>query len=147
ADELARHVFTPRGCRDSLPRSVGTLAGSEPAADDHLLVRVELDAVAAVRLEVAVEAALGAAEREVRHRCRNADVHPEHARLDAITILARPLAARREDARRVAELVLANDLDRFVEVLRLHHAEHRPKISSLPITISGVTSSKIDGPM
>src|SRR5439155_12393860 len=47
-------------------------ASLPPAGDDHLLVGVELDRIAAVRLEVAEEALLGAAEREERHRRRDA---------------------------------------------------------------------------
>src|SRR5207249_10545980 len=86
-----------------------------PARDDHLLVGIELDRVRAVSLEVPEEAVLGAAEREERHGCRDADVHAQHARLDAIAILTRPFAARGEDARRVAQLVTAHDGDRVVE--------------------------------
>src|SRR5262249_10235356 len=64
---------------------------SEPPRNRDLLIGVELDAVAAVRLQVAEEAALGAAEREERHRRGHPDVDPQHARLDAIAVLARPL--------------------------------------------------------
>src|SRR5262249_172762 len=97
----------------------------QPARDDDLLVGVELDAVASMRLEIAVERPLGTAEREVRHRRGHADVDAEHAGLDAIAVLACPLAARGEDAGRVAQLVLAHDRHRLVEVLRAHDAQHR----------------------
>src|SRR4029453_18570611 len=97
----------------------------EPPRDDDLLVGVELDRLPAVGLEVAEEGSLGAAEREERHRRRDPDVDAEHAGLDPLAVLARPLAAAGEDAARVAEIVTAHDLDRLVEVLRPHQTQHR----------------------
>src|SRR5262245_66030482 len=85
------------------------LLRSEPPGDGDLLVGVELDRVLPVRLEVAEEAALGSAEREEGHRRRDADVHPQHAGLDLPTIVTRRLAAAREDAAGVAEIVTLPD--------------------------------------
>src|SRR5262245_55910896 len=96
---------TPKAPGTSGPAPVRGRWRLPPSRDDDLLVRVELHGVTPVGLEIAEERALGAAEREERHGRRHADVHAEHARLDAIAVLARPPAAAREDAGGVAELV------------------------------------------
>src|SRR5262249_33025523 len=88
----------------------GPFTISEPARDRDLLVGIELDRVATMSLEVAVEAALGAAEREERHWRGHADVHTQHAGLDPVAVLAGVLAAGSEDARRIAQLVAFHDL-------------------------------------
>src|SRR5262245_33476525 len=110
----------PRG-GEAPPRARDELWRSEPPGDGDLLVGVELDRVLPVRLEVAEEAALGSAEREEGHRRRDADVHPQHAGLDLPTIVTRRLAAAREDAAGVAQIVTLHDRDRLVEGLGLHH--------------------------
>src|SRR5450631_2458343 len=66
---------------------------SEPPRNDHLLVRVELVGIAPVRLEIPEEAVLGPAERELRHRRRDADVHADHGRRREACVLPRRLAA------------------------------------------------------
>src|SRR5262245_37977349 len=68
--------------------------GSEPPGDRHLLVRVELDPVAPVRLQVAEETVLRAAEREIRHRRRDADIDADHRRRGVLRKLTGGLAAR-----------------------------------------------------
>src|SRR5438477_409449 len=65
---------------------------SEPSRDRDFLVRVELDAVAAVDLQIAEEAVLCAAEREVGHRGSHADVDPHHRRVRVLRELSRRLA-------------------------------------------------------
>src|SRR5688572_4136340 len=67
---------------------------SEPAADRDLLVRIELERVAAVHLEVAEEAVARAPEREVGHRRRHADVDAHHRRSGAVRELTRGFTAR-----------------------------------------------------
>src|SRR5687767_10321455 len=67
---------------------------SLPAGDHHFPVRVEVERLASVRLQVAEEAALGAAESEHRHRRGDADVHAGHSGVDLVLELARGLAAR-----------------------------------------------------
>src|SRR5690348_5312631 len=85
----------------------------EPPRDDDLLVGEELHAVGAVRLEVAEERALGAAEREERHRRGDPDVHAHHRHAGAVAELSRRLAAAGEDRRRVGEGALVDELDRL----------------------------------
>src|SRR5438552_1495361 len=112
-----RRTRAGSGPRDELRRS-------EPPRDGHLLVGVELDRVLPMRLEIAEEAALRPAEREEGHGRGDADVHAEHARLDVPAILARRLAAAREDAGGVTELVPLHDRDRLLERVGLHDAQH-----------------------
>src|SRR5687768_7323916 len=116
-----RPPITLRGI-DRSPDGFG--APRLPAADDDLLLGVEVDGIAAVRLRVAEERLLRAAEGEERHGRGDADVDTEHGRVDAVAVLARRLAAGGEDARGVRLGVRVDDLDRLVERLRPHQAQH-----------------------
>src|SRR5262249_8207535 len=69
---LARHGR--RRC-SSRPNRAALL---EPSRDGDFLVRVELEGVAAVRLQIAEEAVLRAAEGKIRHRRGDADVDAHH---------------------------------------------------------------------
>src|SRR5690606_21060566 len=70
---------------------------ARPALDDDLRLRVELDAVPALRVQVAEEALPPAAEREEGHRRGHADVDAHVARPDLAAELPRVRAARCED--------------------------------------------------
>src|SRR3954469_12206190 len=77
-------------CRRSAEIERGVLTRLRPAARDHLLLRVELHAVAARGVQVAIEGASPAGEGEVGHRRGHRDVHSDHAGLG----LAHELAGR-----------------------------------------------------
>src|SRR5436190_8206081 len=85
--------------------------GELPAACDDLLARVEVDCVLAVGVEAAVDRVLPPREREPGHRRRDADVHSEHARLDAPAVGARGRAGGGEDGPRVAVAGAVRELD------------------------------------
>src|SRR5262245_40537973 len=86
----------PRG-HELPPRATGL-----PAAHDHPLLRVEGDALLALDVQVAEEAALGAGEREHGHRRGHADIDADHAGAGAVLELAGGVAAARVDDRAVA---------------------------------------------
>src|SRR4029079_5320534 len=98
---------------------------SQPARDRDLLVGVELEGVAAVDLEVAEEAVARAAEGEVGHRRGDADVDPDHRGGRMARELARGLAARGEDRRRVGVRMRMKQGDRIVERLDRVDRRHR----------------------
>src|SRR5256885_5302367 len=77
-------------------------AGS-PAGDDDLLAREELDAVAAVHVQVSEERPLPAAEREEGEGLRDRHVDAGHPRLDALTELPGRAPRLGEDRGHVAE--------------------------------------------
>src|SRR5512143_4221487 len=89
---------------------------SEPPRDDDLLVGEELHAVLPVRLEIAEERPLRAAEGEERHRRPHADVHPDHRHPAAVAELPGHLAARGEDRGRLGVGALVHQLEGFVQV-------------------------------
>src|ERR1700722_3569941 len=75
--------------------------GRRPALDDDLLFGIEIDGIAALRVQIAEEAVLPAGEREIRHRRGDADVDPDVAGTNLVAELARGGAAGREQARHV----------------------------------------------
>src|SRR5205809_1122645 len=89
-----------------------------PPLDDDLLLRVEIDRIASLGMEVAKEAVLPPGKREIRHRRRDADVDADVARARFVPELARGGAARREEARHVAVRRRVDDLDRLFHCLR-----------------------------
>src|SRR6185295_2918481 len=70
---------------------------SKPSRNRNFLVGVEIERVAAVDLEVAEEAVARAAEGEVGHRRRDADVDADHRRGGPMAEFSGRLAAGRED--------------------------------------------------
>ena len=80
------------------------------------------DSVAALRVQVAEETVVPAAEREVRHRRRDPDVDPDVTRVRFVPELSRHRAALGEDARHVPVASLVHDPDRVVDVGRVHQA-------------------------
>src|SRR5689334_17604541 len=97
------------------PLSRAGASTSGPPRHDHLLPRVELDGVCAVRMQVAEERMLPAGERIEAERLGDADVDADHPRFDALAEFARRGAARREDRGHVAEAHRVRLRDRFVE--------------------------------
>src|SRR5581483_3583090 len=85
------------------------LSAREPPARDGLLARVELNRVGAVRMQVAEEAVLPAAEREEGDRRRHPDVHPDHPGLDLVAEAADRGARLGEDRGAVAEPARVDD--------------------------------------
>src|SRR6186997_2361842 len=83
-----RGTEAPRqdSCSSRCPRCLGVSSSLElstpigwPSLDDDFLLRVKVDGVSTLRMEVAEEAVLPAREREVRHRRRHADVDADVA--------------------------------------------------------------------
>src|SRR5262245_54067831 len=93
------------------------ITSSIPAGDDDFLVRVELVGVAPVHLQIAEEAVLGAAEREIRHGGGDTDVHADHRRRRHARELPRRLAARGEDRRGVRVRMGVHELDGVLQAL------------------------------
>src|SRR5262245_9491516 len=119
---------------------------SEPSRYRHLLVGIELDAVAAVRLEIAEKAVLGAAERKIRHRRGDADVDADHRRGRMLRELARRLPL---DVKIDVALALGCDCASAIASSSVFTGQidaTGPKISSYPIAMRGDTSSNTVGP-
>ena len=74
------------------------LRALEPPRHRHLLLRVELDALGALDVQVAEEGFVPAGEGEPRHRGGDADVDADHAGVEVLLELAGGVAGSREDA-------------------------------------------------
>src|SRR5260370_41131437 len=90
------------------------LATSEPAGHDYLLLGVERNGVAAVRVQIAKEGILPAGEWEERHGGCYADVHAYHPDLDSLGVLSRRFAVRGEDGSGVSETRAVDQADRVI---------------------------------
>src|SRR4051812_43479235 len=100
---------------------------TEPAIRDHFLPRIESDGVGALRIEIAVNRIFPAAEGEVPHRCRHADIDAEHPGLDALAEDPGRRPGLREKAGGVAVSAAVRQRDRRVQVRGAHQAHHRAK--------------------
>ena len=78
------------------------VAGVEPAGGDDLVAGVEAEALGAVRVGVAEQRGLPAAEGVVADRDRDRDVDPDHADLDLVLVPAGRAAVVGEDRGAVA---------------------------------------------
>src|SRR5215471_12874600 len=85
--------------------------GIGPARGDDFSLRVELNSLRSVDVEVAEEGVLPAAERVVGDRHRDRDVDADHARLHVELELPRDAAVAREERDAVAERVLVHEPD------------------------------------
>src|SRR5262249_54443748 len=93
-------------------RELSTLFGAfRPALHDRLLLGVEAHPFFAVRVHVAEQAALPAAEAMPRHRHRNRYVDAHHAYFDLAAEFARHVAVTREAGHAIAELVIVDQLN------------------------------------
>src|SRR5262245_46406137 len=113
-----------------LPRlreaEVGATANSGgPARRHRLEPRVEADPLRPVHMVVPEQGALPATEAVVRRRHRDRDIHADHAGLDPGREVAGGLAVPGEDRGAVAVLVLVDQRDGLLVILRPHHAQHR----------------------
>src|SRR6185436_7244543 len=75
--------------------------GGRPAFDDDLLLRIEVDRVTSLGMEIAEEALFPAGEGEVRHWRRDAHVDANVADPRLVAELARRRPARGEEASHV----------------------------------------------
>src|SRR5437899_2773175 len=98
-----------------------------PALDNNLLVGIKLDRVASLAMEIAKETVLPSAERKVRHRRGHADIDPDLACRRLIAKAARRRSARCEQRRLIAVSAALEEGERFVHVIRVHQAQHRPE--------------------
>src|SRR5438067_9075631 len=96
-----------------------------PALHHHLLLRVEVDRVAPLRVEVAEEAVLPAAEREVGDGGGDADVDADVADAGLVAELPGRGAAAGEEAGLVAEARAVHCLDGLVHVGDVDEAQDR----------------------
>src|SRR5262245_25096645 len=97
----------------------------EPARPRHLLLRVEVDPLSPLNVQVAEERLVPAREREPRHWGGDADIDADHARVEAALELARRVAVPREDARPVAVVAFAAQSEGMVEIVGPHHRQDR----------------------
>src|SRR5690606_25695602 len=86
-----------------------------PALDHDLRLRVELDAVPRLRVQIAEEAFAPPAEREERHRRRDTDVDPDIPGDGFAPKAPRRFAVPRENARHIAVSAIVHQPDRFVD--------------------------------
>src|SRR5579863_2627484 len=87
-----------------------------PALDYYFLVGVELDSVAALAMEIAEEAVLPSAEREVGHGCGDSDVDADVAGGGFVAEAARGRTARGEERRLIAIGAAFEEGERVVHV-------------------------------
>src|SRR5262245_36439900 len=89
------------------PQSFSSLAlpvpALRPALDDHFRLRIELDAVPTLGVQVAKEALIPTAEREIGHRRGHADIDANVSSIRLVAELARRRPAAGEDAGHVAK--------------------------------------------
>src|SRR6266567_1351826 len=95
-----------------------------PAFDHDFLVGVELYRVAALTVEIAEEAVLPSAEREVGHGRGDSDVNANVAGRRFIAETARRRSTRCEQGRLVAVGTAFEEGQRFVHVVSVNQAEH-----------------------
>src|SRR2546423_4916688 len=74
----------------------------KPPRRHHLLLRVELDALFPLNVQITVERFVPAGEWEHRHRGGDADVDADHAGFDPMLELARGFSGMGEDRRAIA---------------------------------------------
>ena len=94
---------------------VGARQGRVPVGRDRPPVRVELDRLLAVEVDVAADRRTRSREREHRQGDRDGHVDADLAGVHLVLELARSGAARREDGRAVAVRVLPDDVNGLVE--------------------------------
>src|SRR5260221_8012474 len=95
---------------------IATITGS-PAGNDHFAFGVEAYHIAALWMQVAEERAFRAAEWEVGHRGRDANVDADVACLDTVTKLACCKSALCEDRGCITVFVSINQTDGLVQAL------------------------------
>src|SRR6184192_3772572 len=98
-----------------------------PTLHHNLLFRVEFDSVTSLGVHIAEEAFLPAREGKEGHWRRYADVDAEVACLRLVAELAGRRPTAREQARHVAIGGRVHELNRLLNRLSLHQAEHRPE--------------------
>src|SRR3954468_674835 len=92
--------------------------GFEPARHRHLLLRIKLDRLGALDVEVAEEGFVPAGEGEPGHRGGDADVDADHAGVEVVFELSGRVTVAGEDAGAVAVFALSSDGESFIEILR-----------------------------
>src|SRR3954470_12861923 len=92
------------------------VVGLGPASQGNFLTGIELDAFAALDVQVAEERAVPAGEWEPGHRSGHADVDADHAGVEVLLELSGGVTAASEDRGAIAELAFASDGHRFVQI-------------------------------
>src|SRR5947209_18932218 len=98
-----------------------------PALDNDFLVCIELDRIASLTVEIAKKAVLPPAKRKVRHGRSDPDVDADVARRRLIAKAARRRSARCEQRRLIAVSAALEEGERFIHVIRVDKAQHRPE--------------------
>src|SRR5208283_208888 len=106
-----------------LPR----LGPHSPSRDHDLLARVEVDPVAALQMEIAVERAFPSTERIEGQRLRDPDIDSDHSAFDLFAELARGPARSGEDRRHVTQRDPIDQLDRLPNVRHVRYRQDRPE--------------------
>src|SRR5437660_6442532 len=102
-----------------------------PAFNYYLLVRVELDSVAPLAVEVAEEAVLPSTEGEVGHGRGDSDVDADVARRRFVAEAARGRSTRREQRCLIAVSAAFEEGERVVHVIGVNQAEYRAEDLSI----------------
>ena len=120
---------------------------SEPSGYNHLSVSEELEGFPAVTLQIAEQGVTGASEREEGHGSCDADVYADHAGFDTILEFPDNLSAIGVQAGGVGKATSLMISMASSRVSTWIMATTGPKISSLAMVMSGVTLSKMVGPI
>src|ERR1700722_13893176 len=91
-----------------------------PALDDNLLIRIELNRVAALAVEIAKKAVLPSTEREVRHRRGNTNVDADIARRRFVAEAARRRSTRGKQRRLVTIGAAFEEREGIVHIFRVN---------------------------
>src|SRR5690606_35281427 len=105
----------------------GLLVIIEPARGNGLGLGIEQDHLLAVWAQIAQLGATRAAEGEQRYRHRDRHVDTDLADVDIFLEAPRDAAGAGEDRGTVAVRVGVDDVDRLIQVVGLHYAQHRPE--------------------
>ena len=95
-----------------------------PALDNNFLVRVELDGVSSLPVQVAEKTILPSAERKIGHGRRNTNVDPDIPCRSLVTELPRCGPAGCEQRCLVAIGTAFQKGERLIHVIGMHEAEH-----------------------
>src|SRR5579862_7402495 len=107
-----------------------------PPLNDYLGLRVELDCVMRLSMQVPEEAFTPSAKWETRHGSCHTDIDADVSGVHFISEAAGICAIGGEDARHISVAAVVDQRNRFFDRARMHQAEHRAKnLSSRGLSI------------
>src|SRR5579875_3431369 len=125
----------------------GAITARCPACDDHLALGKEAHGIAALWVQRAEERAFRAAEREVGHRRRDANIDADVAGFRTIAEFACRIAALGKDGGSIAIIMRVNQLDGFVQAIKRRHSDHRAKdllLVNVHLGLDGIQDRRSD---